>query len=305
MIHAIAGVFGRKQLNFLPSLDLEGDMMETVEKLVPIWEFGTFQDIDEFLKLIFTFFPPSITNIIGYEAQERLTTSTGGYIINEGIRHRIPMVTVHLPDRPSSGGSLNLQHLINAALSGVDQRDYTIHRVEHPQFFEENPETTRGRMQVLTTINVEQRVNEYADVVPVFIPRRTSTGGSSRQDFRTDSISNAEMITFPIHDGRSAEFTLTGFAVYRPGHYYAYTKHFPTREWLCYNDAQVTAASGEEVLRDLQNNAVMLFYVKRGASVATVVPRPIQNWSVTSMIVQHMRDSLARRVKKMMKKSRK
>ena len=262
MIHAIAGVFGRKQLNFLPSLDLEGDMMETVEKLVPIWEFGTFQDIDEFLKLIFTFFPPSITNIIGYEAQERLTTSTGGYIINEGIRHRIPMVTVHLPDRPSSGGSL-------------------------------------------TTINVEQRVNEYADVVPVFIPRRTSTGGSSRQDFRTDSISNAEMITFPIHDGRSAEFTLTGFAVYRPGHYYAYTKHFPTREWLCYNDAQVTAASGEEVLRDLQNNAVMLFYVKRGASVATVVPRPIQNWSVTSMIVQHMRDSLARRIKKMMKKSRK
>lgn len=276
-------------------------MMTTVQHLTPHWDFGTFQDVDEFLKLIFAFFPPSITNIIGYEARERSTTLDGRYVVNEGVPLRVPMVTVHLPDRPQA--SLDFQELVNAALGGFDTREYTFHRTEHPEYFRLNnirPPVSRAASEIM----VQQRVTAYADVVPVFVARRTNAFGSNRETFRKDLLTNLEMITFPLDDGQTADFTLTAFVVYVPGHYYAVTKSFPSRQWLCYNDESVTVIPREKIISDLQKSAVMLFYVKKGSSCETEIPAHIRDWSMTSLIVQHMQNDLVRRVKKLVKSSR-
>lgn len=271
--------------------------MATISYFDPDWRFGYFQDIDEFLKMIFLYFPPSITSKIGCMVRERITTMDGTYVINAGVPNPLPMVTVHLPERRSSE-SLDFQLLVSVALSGEDMRDYNIDRLDHPRYFNQNG-IPASASRVPIQVRVEKIVNQYADVVPVFVARRTRLQGSTRNDLRDDPLHNIEMIHLPLENGTLCPYTLTAFAVYKPGHYYAYTKRFPTREWLCYNDEKVTVASPEEVSKALRTNAVMIFYVKQGASVHTEIPEPIREWSMFSLILQHMSDSLYRRIKKM------
>lgn len=281
----------------LPSIDINDDMMATIQQFNPDWGFGATQDIDEFFKMIFVFFPPSITSRIGFSMRERLSTLDRSYRINEGTPTPTPMIFCHLPDQKSNE-SLDFQELLNGATSGVDIRNYRIRRDEHPQYFLQNnisPEVNRVEIE----IQVEKLINQYADVVPVFIGRRTGHLGSTAETYRDDKLHNMEIINLPVQNGTLCPYTLTAFAVYVPGHYYAYTKKYPTREWLCYNDSRVSAAAPEEVAAALQKNAVMLFYVKQGASVATEVPPQIKEWSIYSMILQHMSDKLYRRVEKM------
>lgn len=301
LIRSIANVFARKQLNYLPAIDLERDMVAAINTLIPEWEFGIFQDIDEFLKAIFMFFPESVSSEIGYVSRDQISTEDGSYLVNRGLVIRHPMVQVVLPLGSVAG--LSLQDLVNQALSYGTVCDYTMKYDEHPGYF-----TAHGiefpTITAATTIITEPKVSAYADVVPVFIARRNHiTSSGSRRDYRDDKIVVPELITFPLENGQSAQFTLVSFAVYHPGHYLTYSKSFPSREWFCYNDESVTKPTTAEVVNELTKHAVMLFYVRRGRSVETPIPEAVNNLAVFSMAIQHMRDRLVPRIQKMVKHS--
>lgn len=298
----MAGVFARKQLNLVPALDLERDFMLAVNHLVPHWEFGIFQDIDEFFKAINPFLPPSIADSVGFVERRQLLTDNGDYVINEGLPTRNLMINVYLPETPVEG--LNLQDMIFMSLSSSETLTYRMDRDEHPGYFDRH---NIDWSIFERTIEAESRpkVLEYSDVVPVFVARRTALTGSSGTDFRNDRLEVPELITFPLDGGRSAEFTLVSFAVYHPGHYFALGKSFPSREWYVYNDESVLKPSVRDINKELSKNAVLLFYVKRSKHTHCHIPQPIENWSITSLITQHLRDRLVPRVKKMMKKAKK
>ena len=289
-------------MNYLPAIDLERDIIPTINHLIPEWEFGLFQDIDEFLKSIFIFFPESVSGMIGYVYREQISTEDGSYLINRGNVIRNPMVNVVLPTGSATG--LSLQDLVNQALSIGSVCDYTMRYDEHPLYFQQQG-IEYPVIEHRTTIKTEPKVSEYADVVPVFIARRNSLTGSNRKDFRTDELEIPELITFPLENGQSAQFTLISFAVYHPGHYLAYSKSFPSREWFCYNDESVSKPTVPEILTELRKHAVMIFYVRRGRSVDTPIPEAIRNWAVFSMTIQHMRDRLVPRIKKLAGTSKK
>ena len=276
--------------------------MATISHLIPDWQFGQFQDIDEFFKTIFPFLPNTVANSIGFNERQPLSTDNGDYIINEGVLTRNPMVTVHLPERPVAG--FKLQDLVHQTLSQSVNLDYTINREEHLAYFDHHQihwSIFEQRIQA----QMQPRVFDYANVVPVFIARRTRLTGSAGRDFRTDRLEIPESLILPLHDGRSDVFTLVSFAVYHPGHYLAYTKAYPSAEWFVYNDESVIKPNNSDIMNELQNNAVMIFYVKRGTSLNCPIPEPVEKWSITSLIIQHMRDRLVPRIKKLVKRTEK
>ena len=277
-------------------------MISTINNFIPEWRFGDFQDIDEFLKSIFLFFPESLFRMIGYVSRDRVTTADERYLINPGFEIRNPMVNIVLP--PGSAHGMNLQDLVNEALSLGTYCDFQMKYDEHPMYFAMN-EIQFPTVKFFTTIKKQPKVLEYGDIVPVFIGRRCRDTGSASKDFRADEINVPELITFPLQDGRTEHFTLISFAVYRPGHYYAYAKHFPSREWFCYNDQTVTKPDNELILKELRKNAVMLFYVRAGRSVHTRIPEEVENFAIFSMTVQHMRDTLVPRIEKLVRDSKK
>lgn len=277
-------------------------MMATINYVMPDWEFGKFQDIDEFFKTIFMYLPQSVTDTVGFLQKEEIVVQGNGFVINEGRIEREQMITIKLPASKSKSKNLNLQELINCNLSQAESRSYTIHRQEHPIYFLQaniGSSIYEHNVQVIA----QPKVLEYSDVVPVFIARRTRMTGSNSKDFRNDHIEIPELVTFPLHNGSSAEFTLVSFAVYHTGHYLAYGKSFPSRDWFVYNDHVVESPSYKKILEELENNAVMLFYVRKGSSINTPIPEPIEKWSLTSMIIQHMRSKLLPRIKKILKKT--
>ena len=71
------------------------------------------------------------------------------------------------------------------------------------------------------------------------------------KDFRTDELVVPEFLELPLEDGTRIRYNLVSFAVYHPGHYIAYGKSFPSREWFCYNDETVTKPTVEEVVHEL------------------------------------------------------
>lgn len=280
------------------------DLMLTINHVMPDWQFGMFQDIDEFFKRIFMHLPVRVTKTVGFFQKEKIIVQEGGYVINEGRSEREQMITIKLPEKKSKHTILNLQELINRSLSQEDIRSFTIHWDDHPLYFEQqNIQFPVCEKKV--QITAQPRVLEYSDVVPVFIARRTRMTGSNSNDFRNDHIEISESINFPLHDGSSAEFNLISFAVYHTGHYLTYSKSFPDRKWFVYNDHAIGSPGNEQILEEAQKNAVMLFYVRKGASLLTEIPEPIKEWSITSMIIQHMRDSLYPRIKKILKNKNK
>lgn len=276
--------------------------MVTIQHIRPDWHFGEFQDIDEFLKAIFPFIPHTIANSIGFVEREELSTYNGEYIINPGTPTRNPMITVNLPEIPIQG--LKLQDLVMYRMSEGELIDYRIEREDHPAYFERNgidPFVFERQIQAVK----KPKVLEYADVVPIFVARRTQMTGSNSRDFRQDELHVPEFLNLPLHDGQLVEYTLVSFAVYHPGHYFAYGKSYPSIEWFLYNDDLVQRPSNSDIITELEKNAVMLFYVKKGRHVACPLPAHIENWSINSLIVQHIRSRLVDRIEKMIKKSKK
>ena len=245
--------------------------------------------------------PQSVTDTVGFLQKEEIAVQGNGYVINEGRIEREQMITIKLPENKNKFKNLNLQELINCNLSQAESRSYTIHRQEHPLYFlQMNMGSTIYEQNV--QVIAQPKVLEYSDVVPVFIARRTRMTGSNSKDFRNDRIEIPELVTFPLQNGSSAEFTLVSFAVYHTGHYMAYGKSFPSRDWFVYNDDIVESPSYKIISEELEINAVMLFYVRKKASVYTQIPEPIEKWSITSMIIQHMRSKLLPRIKKILKR---
>lgn len=302
MVRALAGVFARKQLNLVPALDLERDFMATIQYIQPDWEFGIFQDIDEFFKAIFQFFPDSIANSIGFVQRRQLSADDGSYIINAGNVHRSPMITINLPETPIEG--LGLQDLIFSYMSQSETISYTIDRGSHPLYFTRHG-IDWGIFDRRIEVETQPKVLEYADVVPIFIARRTQMTGSNSRDFRKDKLDVPESILLPLHTGQNVQYTLVSFAVYHPGHYFAYGKSYPSTEWFLYNDETVQRPDTSNIINELERNAVMLFYVKTARHVPCQIPVQVEKWAITSLIVQHLRSNFVDRVKKMVKKAKK
>lgn len=304
----MAGVFARKQLNLLPAIDLRRDMIPMINYVYgDAWRIGAFEDIDEFFKLIFPEFTnssggPSLAESIGYIWRDEYRTGDIRYLINPGVLTPEPMLKVNLPDGSADG--LNLQFLVDRTLASEDTHDYTMRYDEHPQYF-----LQRGLEFPIESVRItavsQPKVVRYANVVPIFITRRSRLTGSNKKDFRTDQLVIPEFLELPLEDGTRLRFNLVSFAVYHPGHYIAYGKSFPSREWFCYNDETVTKPTVEEVVNELTKHAVMLFYVQVSNSVATPIPEPLKNWAIFNMVIQHMRSSLVPRITKMIRKSKK
>lgn len=301
----IASIFARKQLNLLPALDLERDFLIGLQQMIPHWHFGRFYDIDEFLKAIFPFLPYSIADSIGLVERRVVSTvsEAGPYIINAGTLTRNPMLTIHLPGTEVSG--LSLQDLVNGALTQSDTIEYTINRDEHPQYFEQNNILWSIYEQSIQA-QIRTKVIDYSNVVPIFLARRTQLTGSSGKDFRVDRLEIPEILALPLsEDGQIAEYVLVSFAVYHPGHYLAFGKSFPSADWFVYNDDHVYPPQVSEVVNELERHAVMLFYVRKGKSVSTRIPEDVKKLAIANMVVQHARESLAKRIKRITKRARK
>lgn len=272
--------------------------MPTVKIHDPSWEFGIFQDVDEFLKKIFVFFPESLASSIGYLYKEQLIAADMSYLINPGDFQRNSMVLTVLPPVKFTS-NLKLQDMVNDALIFGSECDFRMEKWDHPNYFlihDINP--LIEKINILATR--EPKVYQYADVVPVFIARRDKWNKTGAINFRNDDIEVPEIMTFPLHDGqRSETYTLVSFVVYHSNHYFSYSKEYPSRNWYCYNDETVTMPSIAEVIRELRRNAVMIFYVKKGCSLSPEIPEDLHNWAVFSMTIQHMRDKLVPRMEKL------
>ena len=276
--------------------------MATIQYIRPDWEFGRFQDIDEFFKAIFPFFPDSIANSIGFVERRQLSADNGAYIINEGNVNRSPMITVNLPETAIKG--LSLQDLIFSYMSQSETISYTINRSDHPIYFNRHGIDWRIFDRSIEAETLP-KVLEYSDVVPIFIARRTELTGSNSRDFRKDQLDIPESILLPLHNGQTVQYTLVSFAVYRPGHYFAYGKSYPSTDWFLYNDETVQKPDTFDIINELERNAVMLFYVKKGRHVTCNIPVQVEKLAITSLIVQHIRSCFVDRVKKMVKQAKK
>lgn len=281
-------------------------MIPAIKLMNPAWRFGNFQDIDEFFKMIFPFFSAAVQNSIGYDSKEVLSAEGDGYLIRDGPPIRNPMIHVNLPEIASKE-ALNLHALIINALTQPESREYKISRDDHPKYFEQNgiyPFTYDLDIQ----IQARTEVISYSSVIPVFIARRTRLTGSNSRDFRKDFVHVHEFLRLPLPNGQVEEFTLINFAVYHPGHYYAYSKSFPHLVWHEFNDAEVTRFQRDKDIEalgeELNKNAVMLFYVRRGASAHTDIPEQISNYATQSMVIQHMNHRLNNRISKKLDKSK-
>jgi hypothetical protein len=276
--------------------------MATILHIRPEWSFGQFQDIDEFFKAIFPFIPDSITNFIGFVERRELSTDNGAYIINRGNSIRSPMITINLPETPIKG--LSLQDLVFSFMSQSETINFRMDRDDHPAYFERHGINAFIYQREILA-QTKPKVLKYAEVVPIFIARRTELTGSNSRDFRNDQLDIPEYIMLPLHNGQNVQYTLVSFAVYHPGHYFAYGKSYPSTEWFLYNDESVQRPDTSEIIEELEKNAVMLFYVKKGSHVPCPIPAPIENWSISSLVVQHIRSHLVDRVKKMIKNAKK
>lgn len=287
-------------------VDLKIDLIPAIEEMVPEWQFGVFQDIDEFFKAIFPYFSPSVQNSIGYDSRTVLTADAGAYVVSPGQPIRNPMIHVNLPEVPMEG--LRLEDLVIQTLTVPETREYTLSREDHPGFFEQHAIdafTFDHRAEIQAT----PQVIGYSTVIPVFVARRTQMTGSNRRDFRTDQLIVNEFLHLPLPDGSTETFILTNFAVYHPGHYLAYSKVFPYSTWYEFNDAQVTKVADQkelgDLVKELGSKAVMLFYVKRQFSERVAIPEPVQNYALQSLITQHMNERLLKRISSTLKVEKK
>lgn len=298
----MAIVFARKQLAHLPQIDMHRDIMPTISALHPDWEFGHFQDIDEFFRVLSAHLPIHVLQRLGYVKSFQL--SAHGYQISRGDETHDSMLMVNFP---AGEKSHNLVDLIDASLRVEEEREYRLNRFDHFGFFDRYPGTGRPNEESrLVTATYRPIPVQYEDIIPVFLVRRTSSLRSNKKDFRTDRVNVPESITFPMEDGtRTGEYNLISFAVYHPGHYLAYSKNYPSRQWHCFNDAEVSVPSMSEIKNELEKHAVMIFYVRKGLSLAPEIPEEVKNWAVSASIAQHHKDRLVPLISKMLLKTKK
>ena len=266
--------------------------MLTVKNLLPGWEFGRFQDIDEFLKRIYHHFSLNVTSMLGYSAVEVIKTiGFEEYVINEGIPIEEPILTVNLPEVKSEK-ALNLRDLIIQSLNEGETRDFQMYRDLHPIFFEtRNIHWDQEVISVQTQSHIQNV--EFNVVLPVFIARRTDHKNSTSKDFRKDNVAIPDRLSLELADGSTEVFTLVAAAIYCPGHYYAVTKSYPDRIWKRYDDKRVTLVEFNEDFKDeLTKKAVMVFYIKEGYSTDTHVNDDLRSWALLSMINQHFNEKI-------------
>ena len=278
------------------SLGLENDMMALLKRVAPYWEFGAYQDIDEFFKLIYVYFSVDFGYLFGYEAVEVLeTVGPERSVINNGLYISEPMLTVKLPQTKSKR-DLFLPDLINQTLKGAEFRDYKMFREYNAGYFERNHISWDKEV---ITVKAQSRKydHNFKDILPIFIARRTKYTNSKERDFRNDRIIIPDTLVLDLNnDGTRVEFILVSVAIYIPGHYNALTKSYPDRIWLRYDDSRVEKLKAEKIIEETADKAVMVFYVRKSRSVETPIPQNVRNLALIRMMNQHIIEEIVKQI---------